>query len=167
MPVTVKIRGDIKLDVAGLTKKLAPAILGRVLERTAKGIGSDGKPFRAYAPMTRERYTLMGEDASTVDLRLTGGLLNSVHLKSTLTSPTSATLVFGPDTGTSATVAPPEKGRARAVRTGDRGPPHNLLGLWIHNGRGRMPPRPWLGLSPDDKKWVRALILKLGVFVQK
>jgi hypothetical protein len=166
MSVTVKVTGDIKLDVQTLAKKIAPAIIGRVLERTAKGIGSDGKPFREYAPMTRERYRDMGESADNADLRLTGGLLNSVHLKSTYQSATGVLLVFGPDTGTSPQVAPPEKGKARAVRTGERGPPHNLVGLWIHNGRGRMPARPWLGLSPADNEWVRQLIQRTGIFVK-
>jgi hypothetical protein len=93
----------------------------------------------------------MGEK-TTVDLRVTGGLLSSLKLLRVTTVGPALTMFFGPDTGTSPQVAPPMKGRPRAVRTGRRGPQHNLVGAWLDVRF------PWLGLSPADNEWLDGVL---------
>lgn len=56
------------------------------------------------------------------------------------------------------------RNKAKAQRTGFRGPPHNLLGLWLHRGGKGRAARPWLALSPDQRKWLREKLYALGIF---
>jgi hypothetical protein len=64
-------------------------------------------------------------------------------------------IVIAPDSGTSPTVSLAD---GRAQRTPRRGPPHNALGRWLHYGTPRMPPRPWLRLSPKDRLGIRTML---------
>lgn len=161
--VTVKHVKKLELDPQRIAKQLAPAILGAVLARVDAGVDTKDQPFAQYSTAYLERLAKMGEDGK-VDLRVTGGLMNSLkHLRTEIVGAV-ITMYFGPDTGTSAAVAPPPTGKKRAKRTGERGPPHNVVGLWIHEGTTRMPPRPWLGMSPANEKTIAALLKKLGVF---
>lgn len=54
--------------------------------------------------------------------------------------------------------------RGKAVRTGNRSPQWNLLGRYIHYGGNGRPPRPWLGLSPDQRRDIFRQLLRLGMF---
>lgn len=148
--ITVTTGPRINVDAAAVAQAIAPLAVGAIVDRTARGLDIHGRPFRTYSAEHRARLAAMGE-AVDVDLRITGGLLNSVHVQRTEHSGDTVTLVIGPDSGTSPTVAPPKKGRLRAVRTGGRGPPHAVLGAWLHYGRGHLPPRPWLGLDPKAR----------------
>jgi hypothetical protein len=48
-----------------------------------------------------------------------------------------------------------------ARKTGQRSPPHNVLGAYLHHGTPRMPARPHLGLTPDEGKRLAARMVKL------
>lgn len=162
--VTVRRSGKITLDMGAL-RRLIPLIVGWVVRRTAGGRDLHERPFRGYSPRYRERLARMGE-TSLVDLRVTGGLLNSVrHLRTEANGKDRVTMFFGPGTGTSPQVAPPPlRGKRRARRTGRRGPPHNLVGAWLHYGHGKMPPRPWLGLGKEGDGMVRRALERLAIF---
>lgn len=173
MTVKVTTTGRITIDLGRAAKVLTPLIVGHIVDRVGKGLDTSGKPFAGYAPLTKDRLARMGEDASHVDLRLTGGLINSVKLlKKEILDGLVLEMTFGPDTGTSPQVAPPpkltksgkpSKAKPRAKRTGRRGPPHNVLGAWLQNGTSRMPARPWLGISPDGMDQIRDALTLAGI----
>lgn len=160
--ITMRWRGKIKVDVQRAARVLPPLIIGHVLRRTAQGKDMHDRPFAAYSAGYRRRLTRMGE-STKVDLRATGGLLNSLRLLRTEVRGSVAILVFGPDAGTSAEVRTPPAGRRRARRTGRRGPRHNLVGLWLHEGR-RGPARQWLGISPSGRPALLRAIERAGIF---
>lgn len=148
----------VKFDGAKVAKVIAAFVPGAIIRRTGQGIGSDGAPLAAYSGRYRDRLAKAGEDTS-VDLRLTGGLLNSIKVRSSTHDDKSATVTIAPDTGTSPAVSLVD---GRAKRTGDRGPPHNVLGWWIHHGNGRTPARPFMGLTPDQERELYRLLAKVG-----
>lgn len=156
--ITTTSTGREDVDVEAIARVLIARVPGLVLERCHAGLDIDDKPFAPYSASYREALTEMGE-ATDVDLRLTGGLLNSVkHTSTERVSPDVVVLTFAPDTGTSPQVRPPSRGKPRAKRTGKRGPAHNLVGYWLQHGTPRMRSRPWLGLSPSDLKKLWPLI---------
>lgn len=153
-------------DKAKALSLVSSMAIGAIKRRTGKGIDIDGDPFRPYSSAYRRALTEGGEDPSKVDLRLTGGMLNSVKELRRQITDRRATAWIGPDTGTSPRVSLRD---GHAKRTGKRGPAHNLVGAWLHYGTHKMPARPWLGLSPKDRKAIAAqLTLKQsGVLVVK
>lgn len=151
-----------KIDLHAIAKVIGPAAVGAILKRTAAGKDVDGKAFAPYRPRTHARYLKMGEDPSRVDLRLTGGLMTSLAVRRSEVVGSMLRITIGPDTGTSPVVRPPSKGRSRAVRTGERGPIHTELGMWLHSGTPKMRPRPWLGLSPADHEQIDGLLRRLA-----
>lgn len=142
------------IDAKAAEKVIRGYVVGAILERVARGLDTRGKPFRPYS---REYVGTLraGREDLDVDLRLTGGLLNSVKVRASSTTATSVSVTVAPDTGGSRRVVP-RGGRMR--RTSDGGPPHNVLGYWIHHGTATMPARPWLGLSPDQVKELHKLL---------
>ena len=138
--------GKTIIDVDAIAKKCAALIPGYILRRCGDGRDIHDKPFAKYSGSYMHAL-VAGNESTVVDLRLTGGMLNSVKLRDTKRSGEGLELIFGPDTGTSPAVSLAD---GRAKRTAKRGPPHNVVGYWIHHGTPTMKARPWLGLSPRD-----------------
>jgi hypothetical protein len=150
----------VKFDAEKAAKVIGAFVPGAILRRTAQGTDANGEAFKPYAPSYRRTLGKMGEDQS-VDLRLTGGLMNSVKVRGKSLSADGVSVTVAPDTGTSAQVAP-VKGRAK--RTGERGPPHNVLGYWLHHGTAHMRARPFMGLSPAQRDQLNMLLAKAGLW---
>lgn len=173
--------------VAALIKAIVP---GGIVERTGRGLDMYGRQFAAYSPRYRGQLRRMGEDQK-IDLRLSGGLLNSVKARGADVTDNRVVVTVAPDTGTSpvwkakaggkkrynaamrkfermaaageysAHVAGRQASRAyrsqRAYivdeagkRVAKQSPPHNIVAHWLHYGTGRMPARPFLGLTPEQ-----------------
>lgn len=163
MPVTTTTSGKPpRFDGAKAARLIAALVPGMILDRTDRGIGSDGRPLAPYSPAYRQALADAGEDGK-VDLRLTGGLLNSVKARKTevASDGTRVTVTIAPDTGTSPAVTLLE---GRAARTGKRGPSHAVLGYWIHYGRGRAPARPFMGLARDQARKLIDALQRAGVW---
>lgn len=157
MGITVKRTGPpVKFDPEKAAKVISAFVPGAILRRTAQGLDMHGDPFSPYQPSYREALADMGED-QRVDLRLTGGLMNSVKVRERRLSPDGVAITVAPDTGTSPQVAPSD---GRAKRTGKQGPPHNVLGYWIHHGTPHMRARPFMGLSPAQQDELNRLLAK-------
>lgn len=178
---------------AALIKSLVP---GWILARTDRGISADDVPFRAYSKRHLKNLRAMGEDTK-VDLRLTGGLLNSVKARNVEVQGSKLIVTIAPDAGTSERVVPPSLTRElaktntqrggtsttegtlsgplrrgastklgqaltpRMIKTGKRGPPHNVLARWLHFGAGRIPARRFLALTQREAKELLAEIAKV------
>jgi hypothetical protein len=154
MGLSVVHTNKVIIDVEAIARRAAALVPGLILKRCSEGRDTSDKPFRPYSGSYMHALAAGGE-TTVVDLRLTGGLLNSVKLRETRKVPGGVELVFAPDTGTSP-AASLAKGRAK--RTGKRSPPHNVVGFWIHHGTPKMPARPWLGLSPRDAASLRTAL---------
>jgi hypothetical protein len=173
MSVTVEVirKGEkASIDVLTIAKRIAAFAPGLIIDRVDAGLDIKDKPFAPYSPNYRAALALANEDGK-VDLRLTGGLINSVKVRRIVRKSSGAVVVhIGPDSGTSPRVplAPPwvvNDPTARAAwakdppqRRGKRGPPHNAVGAYLHKGTPTMKARPWLGLSPADLKDLRKLL---------
>lgn len=158
------------IDVLAIAKRVAAFAPGLIIDRVDAGLDIKDKPFAPYSPNYQAALALANEDTK-VDLRLTGGLINSVKVRRIVRKSTGVVVVHvGPDAGTSPRVplAPPWVVRdteARAAwmknpprRTGKRGPPHNAVGAYLHQGTPTMRARPWLGLSPRDVADLRRML---------
>ena len=154
MPLTVVHTGRVDIDLDAVAKVAAARVPGLILKRVSAGLDVNDRPFTPYSGSYMHQLVAGGEDV-VVDLRLTGGMLSSVKLRETRRTADGLELVFGPDAGTSPAVS---LAAGRAKRTGRRGPPHNVVGYWIHYGTPRMPARPWLGLSPRDAESLKKAI---------
>lgn len=173
MSVTVEVirKGErARVDVLAIAKRIAAFAPGLIIERVDAGLDIKDKPFAPYSPNYQAALALAHEDPK-VDLRLTGGLINSLKVRRIVRKGDGAVVVhIGPDSGTSPRVplAPPwvvNDPAARAAwaknpprRRGKRGPPHNAVGAYLHKGTPTMRPRPWLGLSPSDLRDLRRLL---------
>lgn len=157
MGVTTKTTGEPpRWNGAKVAKVIAALVPGMIIRRTGQGIDRTGSPFAPYSKSYREALAAGGE-SQAVDLRLTGGLMNSVKVR----SDRDVTVTIAPDTGTSPAVTLAD---GRAKRTGRRGPPHNVLAYWIETGTGRAPPRPFLGLTPEQERQLMDAILRARPF---
>jgi hypothetical protein len=169
MGLSVVHTNKVVIDVEAIARRAAALVPGLILKRCSEGRDTSDKPFRPYSGSYMHALVFVGE-STVVDLRLTGGMLNSVKLRETRKVPGGVELVFGPDTGTSPGVRLPppwvlsdpkaaaawkKKYGSGLPRTGKRSPPHNVVGYWIHHGTPKMPARPWLGLSPRDAASLR------------
>jgi len=161
MGVTIRRTGKpYKFDASKVEKLIRAFVPGTIVRRTSKGISSMGSSFAPYRESYRQALQRGGEDPS-VDLRLTGGLLNSVKVTSIDVSSNSLRFTIAPDAGTSPSVS---LAGGRAKRTGGRSPPHNVLGYWIEHGTANMAARPWLGLTPDEERQLAVLLDKAKLF---
>lgn len=157
--VTVVKRGSAELaPMAKILDYVAARAIGMIQTRSAKGIGING-PMKPYSHDYIETLHAMGE-SSSVDLTVTGAYLTGISERSRTVRPDGGTVVIGPGTGTSEKRAPPTKGKARAVKTGKRSPPHNVLGAILQRTR------PHVGLTADEMKKiadeVRKILVKQG-----
>ncbi len=139
------------LDMRKLIRTLGVLVEGEIKSRTHKGIGIDDRPLPPYSAAYKRQLKKGGENSQRVDLTVTGGLVNSVKSTEPRTLKTGGSLLIQPGTGNSPEVRF-EGGVAR--RTGKRGPPHRIVGTWLHEGTGKMRARPWLGISPEGAKRV-------------
>lgn len=161
MTITVKHTGKKTIiDLDAIAKVCAARVPGLILDRVNRGLDINDKPFAPYSSGYRRTLGKMGE-AADVDLRMTGGLLNSVRLVKTEKGRGIITLHFAPDAGASPQVKAPQKGKPRAQRTGRRSAAHNVIGYWLQKGTPRMRPRPWLGLSPKDRRTLLELLTRV------
>ena len=161
MGITTKRSGTpVKFDAEKAAKVIGAFVPGAILLRTDKGISSTGQAFASYSDRYRRQLQRMGEDQK-IDLRLTGGLMNSVKVREKRISANGVEVVVAPDTGTSPQVTPRN---GKAHRTGERGPPHNVLGYWLHHGTATMPARPFMGLTREQERELNVLLGKARVF---
>lgn len=157
MGITTKRSGPpVRFDADKAIRLISGYVPGAILRRTAQGIDANGKPFAPYTASYRERLAAMSEDQK-IDLRLTGGLMNSVKVREKRITAAGVEVVIAPDTGTSPQVSPRN---GKAHRTGDRGPPHNVLGYWLHHGTPHMRARPFMGLSPEQQTELNRILAK-------
>ena len=161
MGITTKRSGTpVKFDAAKAAKVISAFVPGAILLRTAQGKSTTGAAFADYSDSYRKTLQAMGEDQK-VDLRLTGGLLNSVKVRDTVTAADYVQVTIAPDNGTSAQVVPKKK---KMKKTGKRGPPHNVLGYWLHHGTATTPARPFMGLTKEQEAELYRLLGKARIF---
>jgi hypothetical protein len=154
-----RVTPPMRLDTEALVATLKTEAVSRILRRTARGIDADDKPFAGYSA-GYTRALMAGGESVDVDLRLTGGLLNSVKVIEVKRVGSSTVITIGPDTGTSPAVS---LGQGRARRTGKRSPSHSTVGYWLHHGTPHMRARPWLRLSPRDREGMRQAVYRASM----
>jgi hypothetical protein len=160
MAITTKRTGTpVKFNGEKAGKLIAAYVPGAILRRTDQGISSTGAAFAPYRPSYRATLAAMGEDQK-VDLRLTGGLMGSIKARDIQVTPDCVRVTIAPDAGTSPAVYAAD---GKAKRSGDRGPPHNVLGYWIHHGIG-MVARPFMGLTPEQERELYLILGKAKIF---
>ena len=142
--------------VAKLVAALAP---GLIRERTGEGLDVRDRPFVAYSRDYLLAKTSAGRNPG-VNLTVTNGLLGSVAAVSVVVTEQGFTIVIAPGAGTSAATQFVD---GVAKRTGKRSPTHSVLGAIHHYGRGQMPARPWLALSPQDMASLMRQLLDAGI----
>ena len=98
--------------IARVIKALVP---GAIVERTGRGIDMNGQPFAPYSKRYQSFLRRGGEDPK-VDLRLSGGLMNSIKARGMDVSDHRVVIRIGPDTGTSPVWRPKSGGRKRYER---------------------------------------------------
>lgn len=171
--VQVVHKGErVKWPIEKIAKAIGAIAPGLILERVDAGLDTKDKPFAAYSPNYSKALALANEDPKR-DLRLTGGLMNSVKTRRIIRRADGVvTVVIAPDAGTSPRVrlAPPwvvndpeaaaawKRTNPGAPKTGKRGPAHNVVGAWLHYGTPTMRARPWMGLSPQDVRDLRRML---------
>lgn len=162
--MSFKWQSHTVVDYEKAANLMAALAMGHIKSRTARGTDMHGKAFHPYSPAYRSALAKAGQDQK-VNLMLTGGLLNSVGVRKKRATKKSAKVQIGLSSGTSAQVSLGTTAR----RTGRRGPPHNLLGAWLHHGHGRLPPRPFMGLSSEGRKEIAAALTnpKAGIIKYK
>lgn len=139
------------IRVAAVIKGLVP---GMILERTNKGIDANGKPFAPYSKRYQSFLKRGGEDPK-VDLRLSGGLMNSIKPRGTYVTRDVAHVVIAPDAGTSPVWAPASSRKAFAESDWGRG-----RGLFGENARYSGPLR--RGESTKLEKALRKRMQRTG-----
>jgi hypothetical protein len=160
MGIEITKRGRMpKFNAEGIAREIQRFAPGAIIERTGRGLDLKGKPFAAYSPRYRNRLKRMGEDPK-VDLRLSGGLLNSVKARDALLRADSVEVTIAPDTGTSPVWKAKAGGKRReqGKRSAKQSPPHNIVGYWLHFGSPTMRARPWMGLDPTQEEYLRKRI---------
>ena len=162
MSIVVTRSGDpprVPLErIAKLVAALAPTL---IRERTGKGLDVKDKGFVQYSKDYENAKVAAGRNAG-VNLTATNGLLGSVAAVSVVVTEQGFTIVIAPGAGTSAAV---RFVGGVAKNTGERSPTHSVLGAIHHYGRGRMPARPWLALSPKDMASLMRQLLDAGIAI--
>jgi hypothetical protein len=112
MGVTVTKRGRMpKFNAQGIAREIQRFAPGAIVERVGRGLDVKGQPFAGYSARYRRQLKRMGEDPK-VDLRLSGGLMNSVKARDATLRADSVEVVIAPDTGTSPQYRAPSERRA-------------------------------------------------------
>lgn len=177
MGITIKKSGrPPRFNAAGIAREIQRFAPGAIIERVGRGLDINGKQFAPYSRRYRN-FLRRGGEAQNVDLRLTGGLLNSVKARDALLGADRVEVTIAPDTGTSPVWAPKAGSQRRAAkatakgrdpstsyrmqRTSKQSPPHNMVGYWLHFGTSTIKPRPWMGLDPKQAAYLREMIAKV------
>lgn len=154
-----RVSPPMTVNTARLVATLQAEAVSRIIRRTARGVDANDRAFAPYSASYIRKLVAGGEDVR-VDLRLTGGLLNSVKVVRTERRGNATIIVIAPDTGTSHAVTL-TGGRAARSREGARALPHNVVGAYLHRGiKPHLPPRPWLRLSPRDIAGMRTALYR-------
>ena len=162
MSIVVTRSGDPpRVPLARIAKLVATLAPGLIRERTGKGLDVRDKGFVQYSKDYEDAKVAAGRNAG-VNLTVTNGLLGSVAAVSVVVTEQGFTIVIAPGAGTSAAVQFVD---GKAKRTGKRSPTHSVLGAIHHYGRGRMPARPWLALSPKDMLSLMRQLLDAGIAI--
>jgi hypothetical protein len=144
--------------IAKLVATLAPSL---IRDRTGEGLDVRDKPFLKYSKHYKDAKVAAGRNPG-VNLTITNGLLGSVAAVSVVVTEQGFTIVIAPGAGTSAAT---RFVGGVAKTTGERSPTHSVLGAIHHYGRGRMPARPWLALSPKDMASLMRQLLDAGIAI--
>ncbi len=177
MGIVIKKSGrPPRFNAEGIAREIQRFAPGAVVERVGRGLDIFGRPFAPYSRRYRNFLKRGGEDQK-IDLRLTGGLMNSVKARDALLHADYVEVTIAPDTGTSPVWVPKAGSRKRAAkaaakgrdpstsyrmqRTGKQSPPHNMVGFWLHFGTPTMRARPWMGLDPKQEAYLREMIARV------
>lgn len=128
---------------------LAPAL---IRERSRRGLDIYDTPFAPYSRDYAERRSNAGYNAAPVTLTDSGGLLNGIRVVEVADD--------------HVTIAP-GTGQSRSTKlTGKTGSKNSqvVIGQWLHEGGGNLPPRPWLALSPEDLNKLTRQLVDSGAF---
>ena len=136
---------------------IGPVIVGMIQRRTGKGESWKGGRLADYKQSYKDALAEGGESAK-VDLTLTGSYLADIKVLKETFGQDHARLLIGPGTGTSPQVTPKN---GHMQQTGERSPPHNILGGYLEYGTPKMRARPHLGLTDAERKRINALISKI------
>lgn len=162
MSVKVKRSGEpmettLMKRIRAAAAAIGPVIVGMIQRRTAKGDSWKGGRLADYKRSYKEALAEGGESAK-VDLTLTGSYLADIKVLKETFGQDKASLLIGPGTGTSPQVTP---SNGHMQQTGERSPPHNILGGYLEYGTPKMRARPHLGLTEAERKRIAALIGKV------
>lgn len=112
MGIEITKRGRMPtFNAAGIAREIQRFAPGAIIERTGRGIDMKGQQFAGYSARYRRQLKRMGEDPK-VDLRVSGGLLNSVKARDATLRSDSVEVIIAPDTGTSPQYRAPSERRA-------------------------------------------------------
>jgi hypothetical protein len=102
--------GPPKFNARGVAALIKTIVPGDIIDRTGKGIDMNGKQFEQYSRRYQNLLRRMGETI-LVDLRQSGGLINSIKARKVEITATKVSITVAPDTGTSPQfVAPSTRG---------------------------------------------------------
>jgi len=132
-----------KLPDRGFALSLGQAALGQIKKRTRSGQGADDKSFVPYSRGYTKALTRASQQASPVDLHLTGRLLGSLRVRAEKLGSAVVSADIFAGTGPAGDT---ELAKGHLERKGNQQFSLNQLGYWLHHGNGSMPARPWLGL---------------------
>jgi hypothetical protein len=159
--VVTRSGGPPRVPMERIAKLVATLAPGLIRERTGKGLDIRDKGFVQYSKDYKDAKVAAGRNPG-VNLTVTNGLLGSVAAVSVVVTEQGFTIVIAPGAGTSAATRFVD---GVAKRTGKRSPTHSVLGAIHHYGRGHMPARPWLALSPKDMASLMRQLLDAGIAI--
>lgn len=137
--VTLPNLRGVKFSETKLMRSIGAGLVGRIRERTERGVGPDGGAFRALSPSyAKAKRAALGH--SKADLTVSGRMLNDMQARP---RPTGVTLSFisGGSGGGSGTFIQ----RSRGVGAAEKAAFHNLT--------GRVK-RPFFALSDADEEFI-------------
>lgn len=147
---------EVTIDILKLRDFVVPLIVGEIQARTNRGLDVNGNAFKPYSASYQRQLRMSGRNTSPVALRQTGSMMGSLRLVRTLgfglggqASAEARRLMLeigiGPEPGPAYSLT--KKGMKRR---GTRSVPNNVLARMHHNGEGRLPARPFMGLSKRE-----------------
>lgn len=162
MKVRVKRSGEplektLMKKLRKAAEAIGPVVVGIIQRRTAQGKSWKGGTLAQYSNSYKDALSA-GRESWKVDLTLTGSYLADIKVLKIIERARDIMVLIGPGTGTSPKV---DLGGGRARQTGKRSPPHNILGTYLEYGTPKMPARPHLGITPEERKRVSGLLAKL------
>ncbi len=139
---------DLVFSDTKLMRSIGAAIVGRIRERTERGVGPDGGSFRGYsAQYAKQKAAAVGNTA--VNLTVSGGMLNGMIAKPT---PKAVQVSFTGGGGSTARGGTFIQ-RSRSVGAAEKAFFHNVSGA----GRSRVK-REFFALSDDDENLILDMV---------